>query len=134
MRRYRSRQRAAGLREVTRFESPPPVRLTSTELDRRIIDARSLALHCLAAKKIDADHALLTKVRQRLDYWRRNYLEDAPPAALDKWVEVLARPWGSIALFITDPKPDATRLRRTSPFDIVLTERERKRVYAAFAS
>src|SRR5688572_12189380 len=121
MRRYRSRQRAAGLRAVTRYEAPLPARLSPTELDRRIIDARSLAVHCLAAKKIDADRALLARVRQRLDYWRRNYGEEAPPAALDDWAEVLSKPWGAIALFMTDPKPDAARLRRTSPFDVVLT-------------
>ena len=133
MRRYRSRQRAAGLRAITRYEASLPARLSPPELDRRIIDARSLALHCLAAKKIDANRALLTRVRQRLDYWRRNYGQEAPPAVLDAWAEVLSKPWGAIALLITDSKPDAARLRRTSPFDIVLTERERKRIYTAFA-
>src|SRR5687768_6211051 len=101
MRRYRSRQRAAGLRALTRYEPPPRSRITSTELDRRIIDARSLALHCLAAKKIDADRTLLEKVRRRLDYWRRNHNEEAPPAALNEWAEVLSRPWGAIALLVT---------------------------------
>src|SRR5688572_33313860 len=72
MRRYRARRRAAGFRLVARYEASPRTRLSASELDQRIIQARALALHCLAAKKIDEDRALLKRVRQRLDYWRRN--------------------------------------------------------------
>ncbi|HYH40683.1 MAG TPA: hypothetical protein VD867_01770 [Burkholderiales bacterium] len=133
MRRYRRRQKAAGLRLVARYEQPARIKLTSTELDRRIIEARDLTLHCLAAKKIDADRTLLGKVRRRLEYWRRNHKEDAPPAALSDWADVLSKPWGAIAAFITGGDPEASRLRHSSPFDIVLTARERKRIYSAFA-
>ena len=133
MRRYRKRRKAAGLRLVARYEPPARVKLTATELDRRIIEARDLALHCLAAKKVDTDRTLLGKVRRRLEYWRRNYKEDAPPATLNDWAEVLSKPWGAIAVFITGGAPEAARLRHSSPFDIVLTARERKRVYSAFA-
>ena len=132
MRRYRRRQKAAGLRLVARYEQPARIKLTTTELDRRIIEARDLALHCLAAKKVDADRKLLGKVRRRLEYWLRNHKEDAPPAALNDWEDVLSKPWGAIAVFITGGDPGAARLRHLSPFDIVLTARERKRVYLAF--
>jgi len=133
MRGYRRRKRAAGFQAVAFYEPPPRTLLTSTELDRRIIDARSLALHCLAAKKIDADQRLLTKVRQRLEYWRRNHGEEAPPRRLEEWDYILSKPWPAIAVFITDPAPGAARLRRASPFEIVLSPRDRKRVYAAFS-
>ncbi len=133
MRRYRARQRAAGLHAVTRYEPPPRARLSAAELDARIIEARDLALHCLAAKKIDTDRALLIRVRRRLEYWRRNYKEAAPPAALNEWAQVLSRPWAAIALFITAPGREAARLRRLSPFDIVLSSRERQRIYSVFA-
>ena len=133
MRRFRARRRAAGLRAVTRYEPPPRSRLTAAELDRRVIEARALALHCIAAQKIDADRSLLTKVRNRLAYWKRNCRDEAPLAALDEWADLLSRPWAAIAVFITDPAPDAARLRRISPFEVVLSPRERKRVYAAFA-
>jgi hypothetical protein len=119
---------------VTRYETPPRARLSAGEVDRRIIAARDLALHCLAAKKIDVDRTLLAKVRNRLEYWHRNYKEGPPPTVLCEWAEVLSRPWSAIALFITDPTRDAARLRRFSPFDIALTALERKRIYAAFAS
>jgi hypothetical protein len=133
MRRYRARQRAAGLRAVTRYETPPRARLSAGEVDRRIIAARDLALHCLAAKKIAVDRTLLAKVRNRLEYWHRDYKEGPPPTVLCEWAEVLSRPWSAIALFITDPDREAARLRHFSPFAIVLSPRERKRVYSAFA-
>ena len=98
MRRYRARRRAAGFRLITRYEAPPRSRLTASELDQRIRQARALALHCLAAKKIDEDRALLKRVRQRLDYWRRNAATSAPLAKVDEWEEVLARPWAAIAV------------------------------------
>ena len=52
---------------------------------------------------------------------------------MDDWEEVLSRPWAAIAVFITDPSSEAAGLRRVSPFDIVLSPPERRRVYAAFA-
>jgi hypothetical protein len=121
MRRYRARQRAAGLHAVTRYEPPPRARLSAGELDRRIIAARDLALHCVAAKKIDSDRTRLTKVRRRLEYRARNYTVEVPPTVLSDWAEVLSRPWSAIALFITDAGPEAARLRRSSPFEIVLS-------------
>jgi hypothetical protein len=132
MRRYRARRRAAGFRAVTRYEPRARARLSAGELDARVVAARELALHCLAAKTIDADRALLTKVRARLQYWSRNHKEERPPAVLREWDELLSKPWAAIALFITDPASEPARLRRLSPFTIVLNPRERKRVFSAF--
>jgi hypothetical protein len=132
MRRYRARQRAAGLRVVTRYEPPPRARLSAHDLESRIIDARALALHCAAAKMIESDRTRLTKVRRRLEYWRRNYKGEQPPAVLDDWAEILALPWTAIALFIIGWDHDAARLSRHSPFEVVLSARQLKRIYAAF--
>src|SRR5215212_7877805 len=88
MRRYRARQRAAGLRAVTRYEPPPRARLVAGELDNRIVAARDLAVHCLAAKKIDANRRLLAKVQRQLQYWLRNYNEEAPLTVLCEWTGV----------------------------------------------
>jgi hypothetical protein len=133
MRRYRARQRAAGLRAITRYEPPRRSRLSAHELESRIIEARDLALHCAAAKLIDANRALLTKVHRRLEYWRRNYKEERRPTILDDWAEMLSEPWGAIAFFITGRDHEATRLRRRSPFEVVLSPRQHKRIYSAFA-
>ena len=133
MRRYRARRRALGLRAVTRYESPPPARLRAGELDARLVEARDLALRCLAAKKIDQRRPLLNKVRARLEYWRRNYTEEPPPATLDRWADVLSGTWPAIALLMMAQTPEAARLRRLTPFAVVLTANERKRIYSAFA-
>jgi len=130
MRRYRERQRASGLRAVTRMESPVGT-LSGGALKHRIIEARSLAMHCLAAQKIMRDAALLERVRDTLDAWRARY-GDEPPRALEEWALILRQPWPQIAAFITDPGERATRLRQSTPFAGVLSERERDRIYAAF--
>lgn len=130
MRRYRERQRAAGLRAVTRMEAPLRT-LSGGALKHRIIEARSLAMHCLAAQKIMLDPALLDRVRGTLDAWRARY-GDESPRALEEWALILCRPWPQIAALITDSGERATRLRQSTPFAGVLSERERERIYAAF--
>lgn len=130
MRRYRARQRAAGLRPVVRLQ-PATAALGEGALQHRIIEARSLAMHCLAARKIARDPSLLAKVRRNLDAWRSRYGEDLP-RALDEWHAILERPWPEIAAVITDPGENATRLRQSTPFAGVLSTRERERIYAAF--
>ena len=133
MRRYRARQRAAGLRTVTRYEAPAPV-LPVGALQHRIIEARSLAMHCLMAQKIERDPALLDQVRRTLETWHARYGNDGGdvPRVLDEWQLILRKPWPVIAALITDPGERATRLRQSTPFAGVLTARERERVYAAF--
>ena len=132
MRRYRARQHAAGLRVVTRLEAPVRV-LSGGALKHRIIEARSLAMHCLVAQKIELKPALLKQVKKTLENWRSRYKDDMP-RALDEWHTILQRPWPEIAHFITDPGERATRLRQSTPFAGVLTTSERERVYAAFRS
>ncbi len=140
MRRYRARQSAAGLRAITRLEAPVRA-LSGGALKHRIIEARSLAMHCLAAQKIERDPALLDKVRTTLENWRARYSGaqgnaqvSEMPRALDEWQHILREPWPAIAALITDPGERATRLRQSTPFAGVLTARERERVYAAFRS
>ncbi len=131
MQRYRVRQRAAGLRASTRWQPAVSVPLTPGLLKHRLIEARSLAMHCLIARKITADPALLDVARRNLETWRARY-GHSPPRALEEWRAILEQPWPDIAALITDPGESATRLRQSSPFAGVLTAAERKRVYEAF--
>jgi len=133
MQRYRVRQRAAGLRAATRWQPAVSVPLTPGLLKHRLIEARSLAMHCLIAGKIEAKPALLDIARRNLSSWRARY-GDEPPRALEEWRRILARPWPEIAAIITDPGETGARLRQSSPFAGVLTQAERKRVYEAFGS
>jgi hypothetical protein len=131
MRRYRARQRAAGLRSSTRWQPTATPVTTPGLLKHRVIEARSLAMHCLIAQKIGRDPRLLDVARRNLAAWLARY-GDNPPRALEEWQAILARPWPEVAALITDPGEAAARLRQSSPFAGVLTPSERRRVYEAF--
>ena len=131
MRRHRARQRAAGLRAATRWQPATSAVLSPGQLKHRIIEARSLAMHCLIARKIETDRGLLDAARGNLARWSARYADGAP-RALGEWREILARPWPEIAALITDAGESAVRLRQSSPFAGVLTPAERRRVYDAF--
>jgi hypothetical protein len=132
MRRYRARHRAAGLRAVTRLEAPIQA-LCAGALKHRILDARSLAMHCLAAVKIEQDRALLGEVKRTFRGWRARYKAGIPPA-LEEWRLLLERPWAEVSAVITDPGERASRLRQSSPFSTILSSKEREKIYDAFRS
>jgi hypothetical protein len=131
MRRYRARQRAAGLRIATRWRPTASAAISPDLLKHRIVEARSLAMHCLIARKIEADQRLLAAARRNLKKWIVRYGEGAP-RALAEWREILDRPWPEIAALITGADERAVRLRQSSPFAGVLSPAERRRVYEAF--
>ena len=130
MRAYRERKRKAGLKNVRRWE-PADDPGDSYFSDHRILDARSLAMHCMIARKIARDPRMLDKARQNLQRWIEKSGSPAPPYLLE-WKAILDRPWPDVAALITSMHQDATRLRSSSPFAGVLTEEERDRIYAAF--
>src|SRR5262245_59317752 len=84
MQRYRARLRAAGLRPALHWRPMVQAPLTPGLLKHRIIEARSLALHCLIAQKIARKPALLEVARRNVTAWRSRYGGD-PPRALDEW-------------------------------------------------
>jgi len=130
MRAYRKRKRDAGLKNVRRWEPAEGAGVRQYS-DHRILDARSLAMHCKIAQKISRDPGLLDKARANLERWSAKS-EDPLPQYLHEWQEILKRPWPEIAEIITRMSDDATRLRSSSPFAGVLTADERNQVYAAF--
>ena len=128
MRAYRKRRRDAGLKNVRRWEPAEGVRQYS---DHRILDARSLAMHCKITQKISRNPDLLEKARANLERWSAKSA-DPPPQYLHEWHEILNRPWPEIAGIITSMSDDATRLRSSSPFAGILSADEREQIYAAF--
>ena len=126
MRRHRARRRAAGLRSVRSWA--PRDALWS---DHRIAEARSLAMHVMAAKRIGADPALLVRARATLDRWLQRYA-DRTPAAITEWQTLLARPWPQIAARATALTEEGARLRQSSPLATVLSAAERRRIHDAF--
>src|SRR5437773_11152044 len=86
MRRYRARRRAAGLRVATRWLPAASAAISPGVLKHRILEARSLAMHCLIARKIEAGPRLLAAARRNLEEWiaRRG---DGLPAGPAEWRE-----------------------------------------------
>jgi hypothetical protein len=131
MRRYRARKRAAGLKQERRWVPAQGERL-AVYSDHTVIEARSLAMHCLIARKITHDSRLLEVARRNLAAWKRSRTAAERPRCLDEWERVLRRPVSEVAAFITSTSEEATRLRQSSPFAGVLDRAERRRVYEAF--
>lgn len=131
MRAYRKRRRAAGLKSVSRWV--PIEEENSRYSDHRLLDARSLAMHCKIAQKISRDPELLNVAKQNLARWSQKSAGENP-RYLAEWQEILDRPWMEIAGFITSISEEATRLRSSSPFAGVLSAVERKRIYEAFGA
>lgn len=130
MRAYRKRKRDAGLKSVRRWEPEEGVG-TRRYSDHRILDARSLAMHCKIAQKITRDPKLLDIAKTNLDRWSSKS-KDPQPKYLREWEQILERPWPEIAELITSMSEDATRLRSSTPFAGVLTAAERDQIYEAF--
>jgi hypothetical protein len=130
MRAYRQRKHDAGLKNVRRWE---PVEGESVRRfsDHRILDARSLAMHCKIAQKISRDPELLELARNNVSRWDAK-LGGKGRGYLGEWIDILNRPWPEIAELITSMSEDATRLRSSSPFAGVLDADERGQIYAAF--
>jgi len=126
MRRYRARRRAAGLRTTTRWS--PRVSVWS---DHRVAEAKSLAMHVLAALRIAANPRLLERARATTMRWLERH-EDPAAAALLEWKALLSRPWQEVAARATELSDDAARLRQSSPLATLLTEAQRRRVSDAF--
>lgn len=126
MRRYRARRRAAGLRAATSWRSTRHV-----WSDHRVAEAKSLALHTIAAMRIAANPALLKRARATLRDWLHRYGEHPPPTLLE-WRTLLTQPWREVAARSTELSEDAARLRQSSPLTTLLSEADRWRVLDAF--
>lgn len=130
MRTYRKRKRDAGLINVRRWQ-PADDAPEGRYSDHRILDARSLAMHCRIVQKIAGDPRLLEKARANLSRWSAK-IDGPKPRYLKEWQEILDKPWPMIAEMMTSMSEEAIRLRSSSPFAGILNEKEREQIYAAF--
>ena len=130
MRAYRKRKREAGYTSVRRWE-PVDGGAERHFSDHRILDARSLAMHCKIAQKIVENPALIKEAQGNLERWSKKF--DGPrPRYFEEWEAILNLPCREIAERITRMNDDATRLRSSSPFAGILSDKEREQVYATF--
>lgn len=129
MRRLRERRKAAGLKPVVAWV--PNEAEAPAYSSHRLLEARSLAMHAVIARKIERDPKLLQIARRNVQRWTAQRGTDTP-AWLAEWREILGRPWQNIAALITEPSENGARLRQSSPFAGILTHQERWRIYEAF--
>jgi hypothetical protein len=129
MRRLRERRKAAGLRATVTWVTKEPEQ--STYSSHRLLEARSLAMHAVIARKIERDPTLFAIPRNNIERWNKRWPEGAP-SWLYEWQELLKMPWPRVAALITEPSERAARLRQSSPFAGVLSNEERRRIYEAF--
>jgi hypothetical protein len=127
MRAARERKRRAGFRLHQGWVNAAPQGYS----DHQRLDARSLALHCLVARKLLANPALIAHARNTLARWRAQAAEPVPSYFLE-WGRILEGSPGEIAAFLASMREDATRLRQSSPFTNFLTPEERARIFEAF--
>ena len=130
MRRLRERRKGEGLKPVVAWvqaESEAPSAYSS----HRLLEARSLAMHAVIARKIERDPALLEVARGNIERWSAQRSSNAL-RWLNEWREILNQPWQNVAALITEPSENAARLRQSSPFAGILSNQERWRIYEAF--
>ena len=104
----------------------------AVQSDHRRLDARSLAMHCLVAKKLLANPALITEARSTLARWRAQAAEPIPSYFLE-WERILEGTLAEIVTFLESTDENATRVRQSSPFRNLLTAEERAGIYGTFA-
>ena len=100
--------------------------------DHSRLDERSLALHRLVAKKVQATPALLDKARENVRRWREANGSSSP--ALAEWAQILASPASDVVALLAERSERATRLRQSSPFAGILTEVECRAVYESYST
>lgn len=127
MRAARERKRRAGFRLRQGWVNGAPQGYS----DHQRLDARSLAMHCLVARKLLANPALITQARNTLARWRAQAAEPVP-SYFPEWGRILRGSPGEIAAFLASMREDATRLRQSSPFTNLLSPEERARIFEAF--
>ena len=127
MRAARERKRRAGFRLHQGWVNAAPQGYS----DHQRLDARSLAMHCLVARKLLANPALIAQARSTLARWKALAAEPVPSHFLE-WGRILEGGPGEIGAFLASMREDATRLRQSSPFTNLLTPEERARIFEAF--
>jgi hypothetical protein len=127
MRKVRERKRRAGFRlHQTWVDAAPPM-----YSDHQRLDARSLAMHCLVARKLLLNPALIAQARSTLARWRAQAAEPVASYFSD-WQRILELSPEEIAGVLASMREDATRLRQSSPFANALSPEERLKIYEAF--
>ncbi len=95
------------------------------------IDLVDLAMHRAIARKIRHQPKLFHRARRTLARWER--VKRACPPPLREWKQILAdNDMNAVLRLITRVGDEGQRLRSTSPFCNILTQREVKSIWARY--
>jgi hypothetical protein len=95
------------------------------------IDLVDLAAHRAMARKIRRQPTLFNRARRNIARWERS--NRGCPQPLREWKEILRdNPVNTVLRIMTRPDEEGNRLRQSSPFCGILTEREREAVWARY--
>ncbi|MBI3879250.1 MAG: hypothetical protein HY301_04200 [Verrucomicrobia bacterium] len=100
-------------------------------LSHQWIDLVDLAAHRAMARKIRREPKLFDRARRNIARWVKG--NRGCPPALREWKRILdqnAR--GTVLRIMTRPDEEGNRLRQSSPFCGILTEREREAIWARY--
>ena len=112
------------------METPAQQRPARTRCEHAVLDARRLATHRQIAKRIDADPSLLEKALGNIERWSRQM--GRTPPALAEWQGLLRTfPWERVRPHLVEDDEESRRLRQSSPFVGILTQRERMEIRRA---
>jgi len=90
-------------------------------------DWRSLEMHRLIAKKLEANPSLVERARSNISRWKS--LRGETPA-YSKWEDILSSGNDRILRALTAEDQESARLRSSTPFTGILSATERKEIYA----
>jgi transcriptional regulator with XRE-family HTH domain len=94
-------------------------------------DRRSLALHRAIAARLLADPAaVIAKARRNLRVMRRANTDGSADPWFDEWERRLAGPVAAVVEVLVSHDQEARDLRQVTPFAGVLTDDERRAIYA----
>jgi hypothetical protein len=98
-------------------------------LDHRTAERRSLRYHAVIAERLQRDHSIVARARERAARWLREHSVAEQYAA--GWSKVLEKSPDEIAAFLIEDSETARAFRQVSPFAGVLDARERWRLWAS---
>jgi hypothetical protein len=100
-------------------------------LSHQWIDLVDLAMHRAIARKIRREPKLYSRARRNLAHWEK--VKRACPPPLREWKEILRNnDMKTVLRILTRADEEGDRLRQSSPFCGILTERERDAIWARY--
>ena len=101
------------------------------KLSHQWIDLVDLMAHRAMARKIRRQPALFNRAARNIARWEKS--NRGCPAPLREWKQILSEnKMGQVLRLMTRSDEEGNRLRQSSPFCGILTERERKELWAHY--